>query len=342
MAPEQSKKEQGTFHEPTTLVPSWRAAPAPPAFTEHSYRSFAADGLRGEMILFQNIGYTHAEWTFRDRTGQWTVQGQLKWPWGAEYDNPQPIRVCYPNVALHERAVHFVGVSDIVEPYTAWREFKREVTGREWDYDFRRLFYTWTPDLTRDGFRDWVEIASRDKTCGWISPGDLWLAPDGAAHVVWTERALDERLRAKFFPDAKQRHEMNYAVVRDGRVQSRRTLLAADEGKPGLIPQSPRFHVLNDGRLFVFFYAQGTDEQGRAFAGNRLLELRGETPSGPAVPVPLQHPLTSYFTATTRAGCAPSALLDLLGTRADRPNTLSYARIRIPAAPIRNPAPVPE
>src|SRR5439155_16768503 len=168
------------------ILPVWDGAPK---FSEHSYRSFAADGPNRELILFQNIDYTHAEWAFRDQRGKWSAQGKLIWPWGAEYDQPQPIRVCYPNVALKNRAVHFCGVSDIVEPNQKWRAYKKELTGRDWDYDFRRLFYTWTPDITREKFRDWIEIASRDKTGGWISPGDLWVAPDGSAHLVWTERA---------------------------------------------------------------------------------------------------------------------------------------------------------
>jgi hypothetical protein len=85
-----------------TLIPVWSNQPQ---FTEHSYRSFAADGPNRELILFQNIGYTHAEWTFLDRQGQWSAQGQLKWPWGADYSKPQPIRVCYPNVALRSRFI---------------------------------------------------------------------------------------------------------------------------------------------------------------------------------------------------------------------------------------------
>jgi hypothetical protein len=68
--------------------------------------------------------------------------------------------------------VYFCGVSDIVEPYPEWRAFKKELTGQGWDYDFRRLFYTWTPDITRARFRPWVEIASRDKTGGWLFPAD--------------------------------------------------------------------------------------------------------------------------------------------------------------------------
>ncbi|MHC4353972.1 MAG: hypothetical protein ACYS0H_14785, partial [Planctomycetota bacterium] len=196
-------------------MPVWSGQPK---FTEHSYRSFAADGPNHELILFQNVGYTHAEWAFLDRNGRWSAQGRLKWPWGAEYEKPQPIRVCYPNVAIKNREVHFCGVSDIIEPNPQWRAFKKEITGRNWDYDFRRLFYTWSPDITTDKFKPWVEIASREKTCGWIMPCDLWPAPDGDVHILWTERALDERLREKFFPAEKQSHSLKYAVVRDGKI----------------------------------------------------------------------------------------------------------------------------
>lgn len=306
------------------LLPVWEGAPE---FTEHSYRSFVADGPRRELLLLQNIGYTHAEWTFRDRAGKWMAKGKLVWPRGAEYPN-EPIRVCYPDVALNKRAVHFCGVSDIVEPYPEWRAFKKQLTGNEWDYDFRRLFYTWTPDITRTPFHDWIEISSRDKTCGWISPGDLWIAADGAAHLVWTERALDERLRSKFFPDAKQSHSLNYAVVRDGRIALRRTLLVAEEGQPGIIAGSPRFQVTPDGRLFLVFYAQGT-EAGKAVSENRVLEFVGNGESGPAVRIPFEKPFTTYFTATVRGGSPASRTLELLGQRAGSASTMSYARVRL-------------
>ena len=311
---------------PLTLMPIWQGEPK---FTEHSYRSFAADGVAGELVLFQNIGYTHAEWTFRDRTGKWSAQGQLKWPWGAEYDKPEPIRVCYPNVALHDRAVYFFGVSDVVEPYQAWRAFKRELTGQQWDYDFRRLFYTWTPDITQQPFAEWVEIASRDKTCGWLSPGDLWLAPSGDLHLLWSERAIDERLRAKFFPDAKQSHALNYAVVRDGKVIRRRTLMESTEDKPGIIGSAGRFHTTLDHRLFVVCYCSGTESGGRRVAENRILEMLPDGSVSPAVRLPLAKPFTSYFTTTVRGGSPPSPTLEMLGTRAGTGNTISYAKVRL-------------
>jgi len=309
-----------------TLTPGWSGEPR---FTEHSYRSFAADGPSHELILFQNIGYTHAEWAFLDGSGKWAAQGQLKWPWGAEYDKPQPIRVCYPNVAIRNRQVHFCGVSDIIEPNPKWRAFKKEITGRNWDYDFRRLFYTWSPDITSDEFRPWVEIASREKTCGWIMPCDLWLAPDGDVHILWIERALDERLREKFFPDEKQSHSLNYAVVRDGEVVLRRTLLAAEEDESNERPGRGRFHVTPDNRLFVFFYVRRSDARGQRVSENRLLEILPGGAVGKSAPVPLKRPFTSFFTATIRAGTLPSNTLELLGTQEGTGNTISFARVRL-------------
>lgn len=307
-----------------TLLPDWQGQPR---FTEHSYRSFAADPAHRELILFQNIDYTHAEWSFLDRTGQWSAQGQLLWPWGAEYDKPQRIRICYPTVALKDRAVFFCGVSDIVEPYQQWRAYKRELTGREWDYDFRRLFFTWTPDIRSGRFEPWVEIASRDKTAGWISPCDLWAASDGSIHILWTERAIDERLKEKFFPDAIQSHALNYAVVREGALVSRRSLVESRDGRE--IPSAARFQITPENRLIVFYHVQGTDASGKRLSENRVLEIEEGGRMTAPVRVPLRAPFTSAFTATIRAGSPPSRTLELLGHQAGKPNTISYARIRL-------------
>ncbi len=309
-----------------TLLPTWDGEPT---FTEHSYRSFAADGAAGELILFQNIGYGHAEWAFRDSDGNWSAQGKLVWPWGAEYDKPQPIRVCYPNVALKDRAVYFCGVSDIVEPYDEWRAYKKELTGRDWDFDFRRLFFTWCPDITKGEFAEWVEVASRDKTCGWIFPCDLWVAPDGAVHIIWSERAIDERLRERFFPEEKQRHQLNHAVLREGQVVSRRTLHEGGEDLSAEIPGRARFHITPDNRLFVFYFVSGSDPEGNPVSENRLIEIHEDGTSSPPVPVPLADPFTSFFTATPRAGSPASNVLELLGECRLTQRTIRYARVRL-------------
>lgn len=325
--PEILQFDAAHLERPTaTLMPEWQGEPK---FTEHSYRSFAADGERGELVLFQNIGYGHAEWAFRNRDNEWAAAGQLKWPWGAEYAKPEPIRVCYPNVALRNRAVHFCGVSDIIEPNLEWRAFKKELTGREWDYDFRRLFYTWTPDITAEGFRPWVEIASREKTCGWIMPGDLWLDREGGVHLVWSERAIDERLRERFYLEAKQSHAVNYAVVREGKVQLRRTVAIAEEGGSREIPGAPRFQTTPDGRLFVVFYVSGADAAGKAISENRVVEIHRGGEVDEARVLPLSKPFSQFFTATARAGSPSSNTLEILGQPAGGGHVIRYARVRL-------------
>jgi hypothetical protein len=309
-----------------TLIPVWSGQPK---FTEHSYRSLTADGPNHELILFQNIGYIHAEWAFLDRTDKWSAQGRLKWPWGADYSKPRPIRVCYPNVMLKDREVHFCGVSDIIEPNEQWRAFKKQLTGREWDYDFRRLFYTWSPDITTSRFKPWVEIASRERTCGWISPGDLWVDPNGRVHILWTERAIDERLRERFFPDEKQSYSLNYAVIQDGEVILRRTLLAAEEGKANERPGRARFHVTPNNRLFVFYYVSGSNTSGQPVSENRLQEILPGGSVSESVRVPLKEPFVDFMTATVRAGSPPSKTLDVLGVRRGSGTTISFARIRV-------------
>ncbi len=308
------------------LLPVWQGHPK---FSEHSYRSFAADGPHQELILFQNIDYTHAEWAFRDRNGHWSAQGQLNWPVGAEYPKPGPIRVCYPNVMLKDRAVYFCGVSDIIEPYPEWRAFKKQLTGQEWDYDFRRLFFTWTPDITREKFRDWIEIASSDKTCGWISPGDLWVAPDGAVHIVWTQRAIDERLRDKFFPKAYQSQALNYAVVRGGRVALRRALFLVEEGATGESVGAARFQVTPDQRLFLVVYVSGSDAAGKPVSENRAMEILPGGDLGPQARIPFAKPFTFYFTTTVRGGSPPSNTIEFLGPQAGSGTSMSYGRVRL-------------
>ena len=312
--------------EPVKLLPGWRGTPP---FTEHSYRSFAADGRSGELILFQNIGYTHAEWAFLSSDGKWSANGKLEWPFGSEYEEPEPIRVCYPNVALRDRAIYFCGVSDIIEPKKEWRRYKKELTGKEWDYDFRRLFFTWSDDITTGKFHDWIEIAGREATCGWIFPCDLWVAPDKAIHMLWTERAIDERLREKFFPGEKQSNALNYAIVRNGMVELRKTLALAEEGGSQVIPGPARFHITPDNRLFVIYFMKGKDQTGNEVAENRLVELKGGGASGTSAAIPLKKPFSSFFTATVRAGSKPSWFIDLLGIQDGVRNTISYARIKI-------------
>ncbi len=307
-----------------TMLPKW--SEPEPAFTEHSYRSLAVDGKNHEIMLFQNIGYTHALWSFYDRMGEWSGCGKLSFPWGATYDEPQPIRVCYPSVALRDRAIFFCGVSDIHEPYREWAEYKLQLTGSSWDYDFRRLFFTWCPDVTKRPFADWLEVSSRDKTAGWITPWDLFLEPDGGVHTLWLERALDERLREKFFPGERQTIALNHALLRKGRVLRSGPLVSWEESSNHPVPGPGRFHVTPDNRLLIIFHLQYPKGPRTDLSGNYLMELLPDGSTSPLARIPIRSPLTSFYTATARAGCLPSNTIDLLG---QLDSTIRYARISI-------------
>ena len=133
-------------------------------------------------------------------TGVLRVAGQLHFDRFGDRDDPAQEVV--------DAVPHFIGVGDIVEPITAWRDAKLEITGREWDYVFRRLFYAYTPDVTAQPFGERIEIANRDQTAGHIRNGDLHLDADGLVHILWTESNLDHRLRDRFFPDQQIAHTL--------------------------------------------------------------------------------------------------------------------------------------
>ena len=316
--------------EQETFLPQWNGEPQ---FSEHSYRSFAADGKNKELILFNNIGYTHAEWSFYDRTGNWSAQGQLIWPWGADYVKPEPIRVCYPNVALVDRKVFFCGVSDIQDPNPVWRAFKKELTGQDWDYDFRRLFFTWTNDITKEDFHPWIEVSSREKTCGWITPCDLYVAPDETVHLLWSERAIDVRLREKFFPGEKQSEALCHAVFRDGKIQKRNNVMIRYENEVKPVASTGCFHTTPDGRLWVVYYVSGTERDEATgtenhVSENRIMEIKNGEPTLDFQTIPLKIPFSSFFTATVRTGNEPSTILDLHGV-CPNSDQLRYAAIKL-------------
>jgi len=81
-----------------------------------------------------------------------------------------------------------------------------------------------------------------------------------------------------------------------------------------------------DGRLLVFLYARICDATGKSIGENRLVEIRADGTLGRLVAVPLKHPLETFFSASARAGCAPSDTLDLLG---EAGRTIRYAKVRI-------------
>ncbi|MBI5832978.1 MAG: hypothetical protein HZB16_11835, partial [Armatimonadetes bacterium] len=282
----------------------------------------AVDGPNHEALLFNNVGYDSIHASFLGRDGAFQAVGRLDVPFGAEFEKPEPVRICYHVMALRNKAAHVLGVSDIIEPVKAWREYKLGLHGGNvWDYDFRRLYYRTTPDVTTKPWQPWLLVADRDATCGHIANYDLWLDARGRAHLLWAELSVwDQRMRDKFFPDTKITKALMTAVIEDGRVTRRQQLHIGGEGCPtGEQTSWARFHATPDGRLFVFAAIGGE---------NRLAEVLPDGTAGPWVKVPMAHPMTQFMTATERLGSPPSAVLDLYGSAQGVPG-LSYARVRM-------------
>ncbi|NKB70443.1 MAG: hypothetical protein GKR89_25520 [Candidatus Latescibacteria bacterium] len=289
---------------PQPLQPQWGAERR---FTEHSYRGLAADGGRGEALLLNIDAQSGAQcWSWRDSNGVWGRQGAIEFP----------IRSCYPQVGLRERAGHILAIGDIVEPVEAWRQCKFEHSGRPWDYVFRRLFYTWTADITSTDFAAPVEVDEAEETAGHILNADLWIGPDGRAHLLYIKRLIAAPvIRDRFFPGMRLDTSLEYAVVDNGAVVERRSLWRHREGDSGAAPQEGRFHADGDGRLWVVCSGGGA---------NYLLPAAG----GQGIQLPLAQPFTRFFTNTERGGSAPSDIIDMYGTTAAGQD-LRYARIRI-------------
>ena len=298
---------------PKALKPAWSE---PVQFTEHSYRSFAVDGQAGELICLNNLGYDRNYWSLRNRAGEWSASGALFWP--------KPHRLCYPAVLIRNRAVHFLGISDDVEPDAKLHEFKKNLTGKEWDYLFCKLYYSATPDVSAKPFVPWLLVADRLETRGQVWACDLWLDGQGVAHLLWFEKSVDDRLREKFFPQTQWTEELNYARVKNGQVLLRKTLLAG-EGPGGALPKWGRFHVTPAGRLLV---VTCSSQNGKLHNG--LMEVLADGSAGSAVRLALAKPFApQFFTATPRGGSAPSKYLDLLGAAEGDPQTIRYARVSV-------------
>lgn len=299
-----------------SLTPAWAEGSY---FTDHSYRGFAADGTSGELLLLNINAKTSAQFvSYRDKAGQWRPKGKIEFP----------IRACYPQVALHNGAAHVMAIGDIVEPVEQWRKLKFETTKREWDYVFRRLFYTYTNNIRTSDFRTPIEIDSAEQTCGYIQNLDLYADPTGAAHLLYLKRPYQyDFIRDKYFPGQKMTASLEYVIVKDGKLVPRRTLAQTPDGPTGFEPSFGRFHVGSAGTLYIIAAGTSIEKNQRTF-GNFLARIADANEPPTFEQIKLQHPFHSFFTNTLRGGSAPSDVIDLFGTADDNPN-LRYARIRI-------------
>jgi hypothetical protein len=301
---------------PKTHEPSWADEIY---FTDHSYRGFAADGVNGELLLLNINARTSEQFvSYRDASGRWHQKGKIKFP----------IRACYPQVALRDGRAAVLAIGDIVEPVQEWRKLKFEKLKREWDYVFRRLFYTYTDDIRTTDFRPPTEIDTVEQTGGHIQNLDLYIDAAGTAHVLYLKRPHQYAfIRDKYSPGEPMTAHLEYAVIKDGKVVSRRTLAEMPQSPTGLEPAFGRFHVASDGTLYAI--VAGTyAEQGQRRFGNYIARIPADSRTPRFSPIDLKHPFHNFFTNTPRGGSMPSDVMDLFGIADDSPN-LRYARVRL-------------
>jgi hypothetical protein len=288
-------------------------------FTDHSYRGFAADGVNGELLLLNINAKTSEQFvSYYGSTNKWYQKGTIKFP----------IRSCYPQVALRDRDAAVMAIGDIVEPVEEWRKLKFEKLKRKWDYVFRRLFYTFTPDIKTTDFVKPIEIDSVEKTAGHINNLDLYIDEAGTSHLLYLKRPHQYSfIRDRYFPGQTMTVHLEYVVVKGGKILSRRTLAETPQDSKRLEPSFGRFHISSDGTLWVIAAGNYTDGAGSTF-GNYI----GRIPSAGSKPafirIGLKHPFRTFFTNTPRGGSEPSDVIDLFGIAEDSPN-LRYAKIRL-------------
>ena len=293
-----------------TESPRWSAAAN---FNDHSYRGIAADRERGELLLLNIDTKTGEQYVSqRDARGRWEPRGKIVFP----------IRSAYPQVALRNGAAHVMAIGDIREPNKAWQQLKREVLKKEWDYVFRRLFYTSTPDISRFQFSPPVEIDSVEETAGHIANLDLFVDAGGNAHLLYLRKPHQHAfLRDRYFPGQPITSELVYAIVARNQVVTKEVLLATDSNDGATRePTFARFHVGPKERLYVVY----ATKENRLMA-NWLLPLSRRSE---ATPIMLDWPFQRFFTSTPRGGSEFSDEIHLFGTSDDIPN-LRYAAVRV-------------
>lgn len=297
---------------PLKLAPGW---PADATFTDHSYRGLAADGRRGEALVLNIDARTSAQyWAFMEADGRFARRGAIEFP----------IRSCYPQVALRDRAAHVLAIGDIVEPNEAWRAYKKEQTGAAWDYVFRRLFYARNPDVAGGDFEPPTEVDSVDATGGHIANLDLWIDAAGNARVLYLKTTGTPILRDRFFPGEPIAATLECATIENGRVVRGEPIVVGGEGRSET-PVYARFHATSDGSLYVIDATRVTTADGGVRLENRIRRL---LPTRESVPtrLDLNRPFGMFFTATERGGSAPSDVLDMIGPNGEE---IRHARVRL-------------
>ena len=295
-----------------------------PVLREHTYRAIAVNPGKSEVfVLVQDPDSELYHPSYLDPEGRWHPLPPLGFP----------LRSLYASVHVRDRRVHVFAVSDIAEPVAEWREAKFRVRQIAHDFAFRRLYYTWTPDILEQGLREPLLVDSVDNQPGSLRHLDLLVDEKGGAHLLYLKRAFQyPYLRDEFFPGQSMGVSIVYARIQEGRMETPTILLeglmepdlkaAADQVEPTW----GRLHQLTDGSLVAVL---STERDGKT--ANWLMAIGREGRPGEVRGIPLKHPIGPvFFTNTARGGSEPGNRIDLLEmTWGTDGHEIRYAEINV-------------
>lgn len=238
-------------------------------FYEHSYRNHCIDRSTGELLLtWQYVKDNEGAhcYSLRNKNGEWIRSGKLEYP----------KRACYQNLALKNNSAHIFGVSDVIEPVLEWKEYKQEITGKKWDYDFRNLYYIYSNDIYRDGLSDAMIIDSREETCGYMFNLDICVDDSGQCHMLYKSKSIwHEFIRDKFFPDVDFDAALHYCKIKDGKIIEQKIIDKETEltdRKNVDTNYQAAFHEGKDGRIQILMNKNNSNGTGKYTDGWYLLD----------------------------------------------------------------------
>ena len=295
-----------------------------PVLREHTYRAIAVNPANSEVfVMVQDPDSELYHPSYLDPIGQWHALPAFSFP----------KRGLYANAQMRDGRVHLAAVSDIQEPVPEWRAAKFRKFDRHWDYAYRNLYYTWSPNVLEGGFGEPLVVDSIEERPGHIRNLDLLVDAGGTAHLLYLKKSFQYGfLRDEFFPDEPMRVVIGYAQIKEGAIQIRTDLIEGlmepDEPSSGMEGELTwaRLHQLLDGTI-VMIYTERV--AGRNRTG--LLSIGPDGLPGDQVEIDLQHPMGSvFFTNTERGGSLPSNRIDLLEMTWEKTHhEVRYAEIEV-------------
>lgn len=268
-------------------------------FLDHSYRGGVLDTVTGD-VFFDNLHYPP------ESEGE-HIYALLDKELNTLYtrDLVFPERVCYHTAAVRGGEAYVFGVQDIVEPNRVWLDYKRQVTGQEWDYDFRSIWMKYTPDIRTRDFGAAERVCDREATCGWTDNLDCCYTADGTMLLAVREQNVHQAfMRDHFFPQEKLYSRLSVFRFAGGVLQEKFVVDEAGEENGTAAAYGALFHTAADGSVYLVWSKEG-GESGLA-AGTYLMPLA-------TCESRYLCPQTgTLFGSKTRLGAAPDDCMDLL------------------------------